>query len=58
VKLVGRSFDECRVRRVAAPPVAGITNTSKLPYRSDAKAILEESGDHTGMKSWAACTVS
>ena len=40
VKLEGFSLFEWNVRRFASPPVAGITKTSKLPYLSDANAIL------------------
>jgi hypothetical protein len=35
---LGTSRVECQVSRLASPPVAGMTNTSKLPYLSEAKA--------------------
>ena len=47
----GVSPVELVVRRWAAPPLAGITNTSKLPYRSLANAICLPSGDQMGLDS-------
>ena len=48
VNVEGISPVEWVVSRWAVPPSAGITNTSKLPYLSLAKAICLPSGDHTG----------
>lgn len=48
VNVEGISPVEWVVSRWAVPPSAGITNTSKLPYLSLAKAICLPSGDHMG----------
>ena len=58
VKPEGRSSAELEVRRLAGLPPAGMRKTSKLPWRSDAKASEEPSGDHTGWKSYASWVVS
>ena len=49
VNVEGISPVEWVVSRWAVPPSAGITNTSKLPYLSLAKAICLPSGDHMGV---------
>src|SRR5690606_39487816 len=53
VKSVGTSLALWKVRRVAAPPVDGMMNTSLLPWRSLLKAIQRPSRDHTGSLSYA-----
>ena len=46
------------VRHCAVPPLEGITNKSKLPLRSLAKAICFPSGDQIGVHSYDAWVVS
>lgn len=58
VKVDGISEAEWVVRRRAAPPSADMTNRSKLPLRSLAKAICLLSGDQMGLHSYEACVVS
>ncbi len=58
VKLLGTSRVEWNVSRVASPPVAGMTNTSKLPYRSEAKATDVPSWLQTGANSYDSPSVS
>src|SRR5438045_687033 len=58
VKLVGVSSAEWSVSRFAWPPSAGITYTSRLPLRSEANAIFEPSGDHTGLVLYESPSVS
>ena len=58
VKATGTSLAELRVRRNGVPPVLSITNISKLPSRSLAKAILLPSGDHIGDASCESRVVS
>jgi hypothetical protein len=52
VKLLGTSRAELKVSRFASPPEAGITNTSKVPYLSDANAMTRPSWLQTGANSY------
>lgn len=58
MKSLGVSSAEWNVSRVAAPPSEGITNTSSFPNRSLANAIVFPSRLHTGVCSYAECTLS
>jgi len=49
VKLDGFSSCEYQVRRFASPPVAGTAKMFIGPKRSAAKAMVELSGDQTGV---------
>jgi hypothetical protein len=54
----GYSSAEWNVSRRGSPPDTGMTNTSKLPKRSLANAMLRPSRLQAGMKSCAGCVVN
>ena len=58
VNVLGTSRVEWYVSRFASPPADGMTNTSKLPYRSDANATDLPSWLHTGANSYDSLSVS